>query len=581
MRSKIVLGSFLLLALFGAACDKYSNTTAPTQTTSNKPSSIEQYPSVTTTTPPTSGLGSGLGVISTPKPASGIDENSPAEPDPYQTSAPFILGKSAPGFNGSTDPSATPEPTVVVPGKISGHVYGYDNNTRSYKALAYSTVSINGTSITTDGAGRYTTSDVINDRADISGFASGYLTSTVSGVAPGDNRDIHLQPIDSSQVFNQNTITSEIITLSGKEPTAANVLTSTTPSPATAGSATPIPSKDYPSVLAFGDKNNSRFVTTLLDSVKGRIRVEVNPIANQTTAQGQLFIYNIERDNSGKPTNPTQIKTFIYKKDITFRVGDTLFPDLVKSTDSSTTTSEDQAAKDAAAALANFVNINVKFNDSYGFSNFVCNAYVIFPTGEKVLASKYVGSTPTNLSFRLPKITTIPNLSYAIEAHAGDSSLGSDVVVRDLHAGDSVEAYLLQPPSGLTPGYDSTGNGTAPIFSWNAVRDAKAYQPEVKNTDVHSDSAWEGFTQSTTIKYPTGLKSLTPGGQYRFQVVAMDFSYGGLSVLSANKAEDMRLRVTDNKSNELPFKVQLNTLESAKLPKGYRVSYNTVLFRAK
>lgn len=582
MRSKIILGGFLALSLFGAACDKYKSTSLNQNTDVQSSSSVgfDSYPSVTTTTPPTSGIGAGLGIISTPKPFSPFDESPPKEPGAYKTASPYIIGKSAGAFNGNNGVLASVSPTVIVPGKLSGQVFGYDPTTKSYKVLSNSTVSLSGSVLSTDSSGNYTTAGIINDVSDISASAPGYYASTVVGVTPGENRNIHLQPLDSTPVFNQNTITADILTLSAAEPQSSDTVASATPVPAAAGSATPFPAVDYPSVLAFGDNNNSRFATTLIDSKKGRIRVEVNPAANQTTAKGQLFIYNLERDSSGKPTNPTQIQKFIYKKDITFRVGDTQFPGISSSTAPTTTVVKDQAATDAANALKNFININVKFHDSYGFSNFTCNAYVVFPTGEKVLASKYVGGTPTELSFRLPKITDINNLSYAIEAHAGNSSLGSDVAVKDLHEGDSVEAYLLQPPTGLTPNYESTGVGNTPTFSWTGVSDAKAYQADVHNTDLRVDSAWEGFTTATSIKYPSGINSLISNSQYSFQVVSLDFNYGGFHALS-NRADELSLRAVRTGNKDLPFKIKLNTEDVKTLPKGYRVSYNTVLFRAK
>ncbi len=579
--SKIVLSGLVAITTFIVGCDKYGavSTTSANVSTSPSSSLIGQTgsSSATTITPPSQGLGAGLGVISTPRPVSGLEDKSPQEPTPYVTSAPFIIGKPSTVFNGNI--ATSEEPTgAIVPSKMSGKVYGYEANTKTYKILSNAKVSVNGTVLNTDASGSYNGSDVLESVVDLSASASGYYSSTVSAVRPGENRDIHLQPIDNRPVYNQNTITFDILSLTGKEPTNILSLTDTkTTTTTTTTEEITLTDPEYPSLLTFGDKNNSRFVSKVIDQEKGRIRVDINPIANQSIAQGQLFVYDIERDNTGRPTNPTQMKSFIYKKDIVFRVGDTYFPGTSPTgKDNATTTTTEDTVFDP---ITNFSNINVKFNDSYGFNNFVCNTYAIFPTGEKVLVSRYSGAVATSLSFRVPKLAGV-KLSYAVEAHAGNANIGSDVVVNDLHENDSVEAYLLSPPSNLSPNYDTLNAGLFPTFSWSSNNEAKGFQVEVKDTNLLNESAWEGFSSINSIKYPSGITSLRSGSQYSYQVLAMDFNFGGLRVLS-NKAEDMRLRAVSQKGDDLPFKVQLASHASKTLPKGYRVSYNTVLFKAK
>ncbi|GIW21187.1 MAG: hypothetical protein KatS3mg068_0194 [Candidatus Sericytochromatia bacterium] len=105
---------------------------------------------------------------------------------------------------------------------------------------------------------------------------------------------------------------------------------------------------------------------------------------------------------------------------------------------------------------------------------------LFFQKVKKVLASTYKGN-PTTLSFRLPKID---NVSYRIEAHAGNATKGSDVVKNDLKGGDYVEVYLLEPPSNLNPSYESLNENTRPIFSWNKLEQAKSYKLEVSSTDA-------------------------------------------------------------------------------------------------
>jgi hypothetical protein len=574
--SKILTGSLLAITILSAGCEKY-NGLSQTKTTPSNNGNVQTSSSASAVTnsniPSLNQDGTGLGIIATPKPVSNLEEKSPEEPTPYKTAAPFIIGKPGTSFNSTINKDETGS---IVPSKMSGKVYGYESNTKTYKILQNATVSINGSIVTTDASGNYSGNETLENVVDLSASATGYYKSTVTDVRPGENRNIHLQPIDNRPIYNQNTISFDILSLAGAEPTNTSSLTSTTTTTTTTSTTEiTLTEPKYTSLLSFGDTNNSRFVTKVVDNDKGRLRVEVNPIANQSTSKGQLLIYDIERDSTGRPTNPTQMKTFIHKKDITFRVGDQYFPGTApteKTTTSATTT-------ETFDPITNFSNINVKFNDSFGFNNFVCNAYAIFTNGEKVLVSRYSGASATSLSFRVPKIVG-SIVSYSIEAHAGNASLGSDVVVNDLHEGDSIDAYLLQPPSNLTPNYDSTVTGLFPNFSWSSNTEAKGFQVEVKDTNMNNESAWEGYSSKNSINYPVGLSGLKSEAQYKFQVVAMDFNFGGLRVLS-NKAEDMRLRAVSQKNNDLPFKVQLASHESKTLPKGYRVSYNTVLFRAK
>ncbi len=554
--SKIVLGSFLSVTLFGIACDNKYKTNLPDQN-DVKPSVIDL----------TSSSGSGLGIISTPRPASSIDDASPKEPSPLPSLTPFIIGRPPAGFSSggaAVSSSASPNP-IVVKAKIKGQVMGYDINTKNYHPLPNARLLIGTEVLTADSGGRYTTENEITELVNISASASGFLSSTMSDITPGENRDIHLQPLDNRQRFNSNTISVEVTSLAGEQAAPLATDSDSSGSSTTDGEAV---AKKYPSFFSFGDVDNSKFIPTLLNPETGLFRLEINPISNKTTAIGKLLVYDIERDSLGRPTNPTQMRVF-QSRDITFRVGQTIFPADENSTVNDSSDSE-------ANALNKFVNINANFYDSYGFSNFVCNAYVIFPTGEKVLASQYTGGAPTKISFRMPKITGV---SYTIEAHAGTASRGSDVVVNDLHEGDSVEAYLLKPPSGLSPDYNTVAPGTAPEFKWEKIDDARGYQAEINSTDTQEHSGWEGFTTATTIKYPADLNRLKLGSQYRFQVAAMDFYFGGLSIL--NKAEELKAEIIKNDSKDFPFRVQLANHNTKTLPKGYRVSYDTVLFRAK
>lgn len=576
--SKIVLGSLLLISVLGVACDKYKG--LPNQTENVSPSVALVSPSGGATLLPIPSGSSGFSVVQTPRPF-GAEDKSPVEPSPYKTSAPFIVGRSPSPFGNGISPSDSPVMAPVVPGKVSGVVYGYDPAIRSYRVLSNAKVYVGSTEIVSDAGGRYSTSEDITTAFDLTAKADNFMGSTVARVVPGENRDIHLQSLDNRQKFNQNTITSEIITLDAESPKIPDYIpTSASASSEADASATPIPAPSYPSLLSFGDKEGSRFLTTIIDSVTGRIRVEVNPVHNKTVAEGKLFIYEIERDSTGKPTNPTQMKKFI-QKDATFRVGDSRFPDAISpGADDTTDTGEvdlnEKAKLEQEYLLKNFTNINVKFYDSFGFSNFSANAYVVFPTGEKVLVSKYTGGTPTSLSFRMPKLQ-IEQVSYTIEAHAGNASLGSDVVITDMRADDSAEVYLLQPPSSLTPNYETESTIT-PSLSWSSIEQAKAYQVELKSTNSINPWGWEGFSDTSSITYPSSIP-LKVNDQYSYQVMALDFNPGGLNVLS-NKAEKMRFRVSKTNSKDMPFKVMLAS-QSGKLPKGYRVSYNTVSFRAK
>jgi hypothetical protein len=563
--SKIVLSGLLAITIFGISCNNNNpNQSTGTVTSTPGPAASNNVHNPIPNSSSTSG--GGLGLIATPRPGGGPEDQGAKEPAAFKTSAPFIIGKSAVPFGGgitSSGASGIPEPAeVIVPSKVSGRVWGYDLSSRSYHPLGGAQVSVGSDSLISDSQGYYTTEGIISSAADISAAATDYLTTTVSNVSPGDNRDIHLQPLENKPRFNQNTITMDFTSLNGATPTAVeNTTADENPTPV--ASAAGAPARDFPSILTFADLDNSRFVNTLLNSTTGRYRLEVNPLASKTTATGQLLIFDVERDNQGRATNPTQMKSFILRRDVVFRVGDTLLP---------------TSANEITGDNSKFDTINANFHDSNGFSDFVCNAYVIFPGGEKLLVSKYTGGSPTNLSFRVPRFEGVPNISYSIEAHSGTASKGSDVVINDLHAGDSVDAYLMPTPTGLTPEYNSTSTGMSPVFGWQSTGDSRGYQVEVQSTERLNSQGWEGFSKETSIGYPS-LSPLKIGSQYRYQVIAMDFSFSRLSILD-NKAADITARAVKG-SGDLPFSVQLANHDTKSLPKGYRVSYDTVLFRAR
>jgi hypothetical protein len=170
--------------------------------------------------------------------------------------------------------------------------------------------------------------------------------------------------------------------------------------------------------------------------------------------------------------------------------------------------------------------------------------------------------------------------SYSIEAHAGSDTLGSDAVVNDLHEGDSVEVYLLTPPSSLKPDYNTLSTSLVPSFTWNTVSQAKSYQLDLESTDKFSSyGGWEAFTTNASITYPSALPALKSNSQYSFQLMALDFNPGTLNILSES-TDKFRYRLIKN-DGDMKFSVKLATHNTKALPKGYRISYNTVLFRAK
>lgn len=492
----------------------------------------------------------GLNLSSSPKPSSNIPEESPSELPALQDKKPFIIGKPAKSFNSVVSSTDDSDNSPIIPSKMSGYIKGYDVSTGNYINIPRAVVTVGTTRIVANDAGFYSTEGDLSELANISAQATGYISSTITKVRPGVNRDLYLQSINSKQNFNPNTIVMEFKTLAAAEPTKAQVSSDSTDTATDTATEGEVKAKKYPSILSFGDLNNSRFIPTLVNQDTGRYRLEVNPSGNNTVAKGQLLIYDLERDSFGNATNPTQIKKFIYKPDISFRVGDKEFPGLEGTTTGTTTTTDTTEELTQEELLKNFVNVSAKFYDEHGFNNFVCNAYVVFPKGEKVLVSTYKGN-PTTLSFRLPKID---NVSYRIEAHAGSATRGSDVVINDLKGGDYVEAYLLAPPSGLTPSYESLNESTRPNFSWSQLNEAKSYKLEVSSTDNSKPFKWDAYTNDTSLSFPSDLDSLYSNNQFRFQLQATDYNFNNISLIRGN-----------------------NMI----LPKGYRVSYNTVLFRTR
>jgi len=509
-------------------------------------------PSNTTSTSPTTSSSEGLNLSSSPKPSSDIIEETPNELPPLQEKKPFIIGKPAKSFNSSLLNNEDSINTPIIPSRISGYVKGYDVSTRNYINIPNATVVVGNKKIIANEVGFYSTENEISELTDISAQANGYISSTITKVRPGINRNLYLQSIINKQNFNPNTIVIEFKTLAGAEPTKAQKSgenNDNNTDTASDGEDTTVKEKQYPSILSFGDLDNSRFIPTLINKDTGRYRLEINPVGNNTIVKGQLLIYDLDRDSFGNPTNPTQIKKFIYKPDITFRVGDKEFPGLEGSKQESTTTSTTQNQDvTQEELLKNFVNISARFYDENGFNTFVCNAYIVFPNGEKVLASTYKG-IPTTISFRLPKIN---NVSYRLEAHAGNATKGSDILINDLKGGDYVEAYLLAPPSDLKPSYYNLNESTRPTFSWSKLSEAKSYKLEVSSTDNSKPFKWEAYTNDTIINFPSELDPLYSNTQFRFHLQATDYNFNNISLIRE---------------------------KNISLPKGYRVSYNTVLFR--
>ena len=278
--SKIVLGLLVSTTVVSLGCNN-SQTITPTKDVVSS-NSQSANPSVSATN-----YDGSLEIISSPKAPnpSGILESPPIEPTPLPSASPFIIGKAPQAFGaGSSSGSSTsasptpsssgsatasPDPSeTVVSSKVSGTVYGYNPTTKRYVTIPKAQVSIGGTLVQADDGGKYTLNEEVSTLIDISATADAYVGSTVKNVAPGENRDIHLQPLDNRKQYNSNTINLSVELLGAAD--ANNV--------------------QYPRILSFADASESRFVPYLINAVTGKYRVEINPIAGNATAKGKLFV---------------------------------------------------------------------------------------------------------------------------------------------------------------------------------------------------------------------------------------------------------------------------------------------------
>ncbi|GIW21189.1 MAG: hypothetical protein KatS3mg068_0196 [Candidatus Sericytochromatia bacterium] len=193
-RKSIIFLSFLVLL----SCKTYQNTNIASISNTN----------------PNPSASSELNLSSSPKPSSTILEESPAELPPLQVSKPFIIGKPSKDFNSSVSSIDEADKTPIIPSKVSGYIKGYDVFTGNYVNIPKATVIVGNTKVIANEAGFYTTDTEFSDLVDISGQANGYISSTITKVRPGINRDIYLQSLNSKQNFNPNTIIMEFKNIS-------------------------------------------------------------------------------------------------------------------------------------------------------------------------------------------------------------------------------------------------------------------------------------------------------------------------------------------------------------------------------
>jgi hypothetical protein len=479
------------------------------------------------------------------------------------------LGSGGGGGAGGGQPGYLP----IVKSIIKGRVMGYNIRNEAFEPIANAQVRVSETlSLSTDQNGIYQTSQEFDQMVSISAAKDGYIASTVTGVPPGTNRDIHLNPLNNGPLYRQETFDfSDTVTNlneNGRDVT-----------------------------ITFADGFESRTAAASPDKFTGRYNMSVRLKANRSTTQGTLFASVFERVG-----NLTQLTQYGYSPNVAVP---TPPPQPVPTATPVTTGSTTFRPLKPTQLLVSFnhlltpeafgqITVSLAAQSGSKLRGCVAHVYMNLPDGGRVLVAKYNDSTSASINQPL-RVPRVANTSFTIEARSGSALRGSDIIVPNIQIGNTVVRTFLEPPEFTQVGTETnisdvnkthfvTGD-TTPTFGWSRLPDANSYQMDVQGETPES-FRWEAYTLDNSLTYPdfgsNAPGSIILGNNYRAQLMASDFDIGTFNVLSFQDTWEMPVRLRNAMAAATPagFSVQLLNPSVRSFSQGYRISYSTVTFLA-
>lgn len=462
-----------------------------------------------------------------------------------------------PIINSSIIPTISGSPEVISPSYaprdiIAGKVYGYDPINSKNVLIDKAKILLNNkTEIESKNDGSYISKETYNSLIPVSVYKDGYVISTVDDVLPGAGRDIHLNSLNDEIAYSSINLSFE-----GKINPLQNPSNNTI-------------------IVEFKDIYQSLTSATILYENTNKYKINVRPRKGRTTTTGTILAYTLQTDN-----NLTQIKQYGYSTLVSLP---TPIPTSTASATGSTSGKTDfYISKDYINEPNVFgeITVNLSLPPGTDISNTVLNVYMKMPTGEEFFVAKYNDTGNTKIIQQDIKVPKIDGTTFSIQAHAGNSIKGSDLVINNIKLGDIVNSTFLPPPKITYPYNDSSVNST-PEFSWEKIEEAQSYQLDLQSID-NTNFRWEGYTTKDKLRYPNfsfqeGI--LSNKRRYRLQLMACDFNFGSLSILSLDNKSlyipDRILRIINN--NDKTFNIKLANPIIGQIQK-YRVSYDSVVF---
>lgn len=514
-------------------------------------------------------LESGFGVIGSAPP--GIPGTlTSVSPSPYMgiftpTPSPFISPYPFAPVSGS------PPPVIVYSGPpviFQGKVLGFNPQTATYWGLSNTNVLLNNSiNITSNSDGSYASTQQFTQTTSVSAAKEGYFASTVDNVPPG-TRDIHLYPLNEQPPYSD-----KVFTFTGKVTDNQGL-----------GKYT---------MVVFRDNDESSSAVSSVDK-DGKYSISVRPKMGKTTTTGTIMTYTMETVNN----ELTQIVSYGFSPYMTVPTPiPTPTPAATGTPDSSSSATpppvppnELMLSYDYSNTPTAFGEINVKLNIPPGLASTIFHVYMTLPTGAKFFVGKYVDRMGSGVIQKSIKVPSILGASFTLQAHCGTSDLGSDIIIPKLLAGDTVDYTFLSPPGISSPSSNDVAVSLTPNFSWSSVGGAGGYQLEVTPADKNVSFGWEAYTPFTSMQYPSFTNSagtLKNAQRYYLQVMATDFDFGSLQILSfldlfnpaLPNTLPVRVKHYMDKKSKLPaFTIMLADPRKNAYPRGYRVTYRTIPF---
>lgn len=478
---------------------------------------------------------------------------------------PLIGNPTDGGLGGITTP--LPSQLPIVKSIIKGRVLGYDTETEKYKPLPGAKVRVGSSlALTTDANGFYETTQEFDELVTISAAFDNHVSSTVTDIPPGVNRDIHLSPLQDDQLYRQETFNLS-------------------------GSVTNLAENGRESFVVFADGKNTFSPIVHPDKFTGRFSLNVRTKGTVGSTKGTLFTGVFEQVGKLQQLTQYGMSSSVQVPKAPPEPFPTPTPELAEGQQFPLDNTQLLLSLDNVSLPQAFGEINVNITAPAGspLRGAVLHVYMNTPEGGRILVAKYNDNTNNTIStpIRVPRVS---NATFTVEAHSGTALKGSDIVVPNVQVGNTVTRTFMSPPkfnrigdetdfSNLNKTHFSTSDLT-PTMSWEGHSEANSYQLDLQS-DLPEHFRWEAYTLGTTITYPDygsdHPASLELGKNYRVQLMASDFDLGTFNILSqGNWNMPQRLSKTLDMSGG--FNTQLADPSVKNLSQGYRVSYSTISF---